>query len=682
MKTDSKHDSSPAPDRAKKTDDAVDFRREAPSESDVAALSGGKSGSSVLAWDELVRQQSADDEVDLGGSDVKIDSASDQDILREVLAGEKPPSKIIPRSGSDPEVMVDTPTPPNTPKMARAQPTETVREFPTAARGKAPTDTTKLTATRIEDDDDASFHIGVAPESAESSSILSSLGIKSSSADQSDASTGSRVDLLAHLRPKGGSGVISRKNLPAPPSAATGADAAQFGDEFSDDDQSSSVDLGSRPAVEMPFPLGIDSSVGSSVVATNPRIEAGSSLLSGDSAAVDLMASDEFNLYRQPGMSSVADALRGNSAHELPPTVPMTPLAMDRLLPWIGGSVVGLLVSALLFTGLYFGGIVRFESQELGKPIIRKDSAQQASANPGGDASQNAGYATLLAELNKQGLNPDKLDGIKQRLADADAAKVEATDARAKLTKTNEELQTVKADQEKQAQETQKLLKQVAQLNDQVQRAGAGTADSTKTAEQTRVAAQKALQEAEGKLAELRTQQEKKMAETARALEDRIRAETAEADAARKALAEFTHSLNLKLADANLVAANAKPTELLSAVEKALQRPTSAPVHVGSYDSLQADRLFSAGIRAYRDRDFAESEKQLAAAAKANERDARIRYMLGLARIQLGRNNDAQADFYAAAALERQYQPSPRDVDETLARLPVSDRSIVGQYRP
>jgi hypothetical protein len=681
MKTDSKHDSSPAPKRAKSTDDAIDFSREAPSESDVAALSGGKSGSSVLPWDELVRQQSADDEVDLGGNDVKIDSASDQDILREVLAGEKPPSKIIPRSGSDPEVMIDPSTPPTTPNDARgAQTTETVREFPTAAPGKAPLSAPKSSATRILDDDDASFHIGVVPESAESSSILSSLGIKSG-ADQSDASTGSRVDLLAHLRPKGGSGVISRKDLPAPSSTATNSDAAQFGDEFSDDDQSSSVDLGSRPTVEMPYPLGIDSSVGSSVVATNPRAGAGSSLVGEDSAAVDLMGTDEFNLYRQPGMSSVSDALRGNSAHELPPTVPMTPLTMDRLLPWIGGSVVGLLFSALLFTGLYFGGIVRFESQELGKPI-KTSFAQPASASPVVEGNQNAGYATLLAELDKQGLNPQNLDGLKQRLADADTAKAEAADARGKLTKANEDLQTVKADLVKQSQETQKLVKQVAQLNDEVQRSGAGTADNAKTAEQARVAAQKALQEAESKLAELRAQQEKKIAETARALEDRIKAEAAETDAARKALAEFTHSLNLKLADANLVAANAKPTELLSAVEKAIQRPASTPTHVGSYDSLQADRLFSAGIRAYRDRDYAESEKQLAAAAKANERDARIRYMLGLARVQLGRNNDAQADFYAASALERQYQPSPRDVDETLARLPVSDRSIVGQYRP
>ena len=85
--------------------------------------------------------------------------------------------------------------------------------------------------------------------------------------------------------------------------------------------------------------------------------------------------------------------------------------------------------------------------------------------------------------MNKQGLDPAKLDGLKQRLADADAAKTESTDALAKLSKANDELQTVKADQEKQAQETQKLLKQVAQLTDEVQR-GAGTSVSAKAAEQ------------------------------------------------------------------------------------------------------------------------------------------------------------------------------------------------------
>src|SRR5262249_5407738 len=154
------------------------------------ALSGGKSGSSVLTWDELVRQQNADDEVDLGsGPEIDIDSASDQDILRQALAGEKPPSKVIPRSGSHPEVVVDTPP---TANLSKAVPTtETVREFPTAAPGKPASDP-RLDATNLDDDDDGSFAIGGAPDSGESSSILSSLGIGPSSGTQSSASTGSR----------------------------------------------------------------------------------------------------------------------------------------------------------------------------------------------------------------------------------------------------------------------------------------------------------------------------------------------------------------------------------------------------------------------------------------------------------------------------------------------------------
>jgi len=138
--------------------------------------------------------------------------------------------------------------------------------------------------------------------------------------------------------------------------------------------------------------------------------------------------------------------------------------------------------------------------------------------------------------------------------------------------------------------------------------------------------------------------------------------------------------LSLKLSDANLLASNAKPADLLAGVDKALER--RAPVIHGNFDSLQGERLFSSGLRAYRDRDFGLAEQHLAAAIKANDRDARVHYLLGLARYQLGRQDEAQAEFYAAAALERQYLPSPREVDEIFARLPSPDRSVVGQYRP
>ena len=122
MSSESKHDAPLPRDRSPKSsaekpantvpeDESIDFSHRAVSEEGIPGLSGAKSGSSVLTWDELIRQQSADEQVELGAADsgVEFDSASDQDILREALSGEKPPSKVIPRSGSHPEVKVELP---------------------------------------------------------------------------------------------------------------------------------------------------------------------------------------------------------------------------------------------------------------------------------------------------------------------------------------------------------------------------------------------------------------------------------------------------------------------------------------------------------------------------------------------------------------------------------------------
>ena len=165
-------------------------------------------------------------------------------------------------------------------------------------------------------------------------------------------------------------------------------------------------------------------------------------------------------------------------------------------------------------------------------------------------------------------------------------------------------------------------------------------------------------------------------------MEGRFRAEAAEADAARKALAEFTHALNLKLADANLVAANAKPGELLSAVEKALQRPTNVSIQTSSFDSHQAEKYFGTGVRAYRDRDFAQAEQQLATRRQSQRSRCRGPLHARAGSRATGPAGRCPERFLRRRRAGRQFQPSPRDVDELLARLPVADRSIVGQYRP
>jgi hypothetical protein len=647
-------------------DESVDFRHHPASEESVSGLSGAKSGSSVLTWDELVRQQNADDQVELGASEsaVDFDAASDHDILREVLAGEKPPSKVIPRTKSHPELKVDV-IAGQVDATGPATKTNPPDPPPTAPIGIGSGHNPRVTP--VEDDDDASFHIGADTTSGDGSSILSSLGIDAGSFTQSgEMTSGSRVDLLAHLRPKAGA-----SNLPAPSDhfkSPPRDDEAQYGDEYADDDDSSAVDLGSREVVDMPYPLGVDSSVGSSVVGGRPHGEPLSSQSGGDSAAVDLLdPSNEFNLHRQPGMSSVVEALRGDSAHDLPPTVPMSPISRDRVVAWVGGSAMGLVASAAVFAVLYSTGLVRFSSDDLGKPVVGV-----TAKNP---AVQSPELAGELAAIRNQ-----YNDLEKKTAADAAAAKSQLADARAQSEKATQELQASTLEKEKLAGEARRLREQVEGLNQQANQGQGDFKALAKRNDDARIAAEKALKEAEDRIVRLTAAQQEKADAVAKAAQERVRAEAAEAATAKKALAEFQHALNLKLSDANLLAGNAKPADLLAGVDKALER--RAPVSHGNFDSLQAERFFSTGLRAYRDRDFGLAEQNLAAAVKANDRDARVHYLLGLARYQLGRQDEAQAEFHVAAALERQHSPTSREVDEIFARLPNSDRSVIGQYRP
>ena len=97
----------PKPPRPAPDDDAVDFNDDAPFDTNGSGAlsfhvsrSGPLSGSSVLPWSELVRQNDADADVEprppaANGAHDECDPASDADLLREVLAQEPPPSKII-----------------------------------------------------------------------------------------------------------------------------------------------------------------------------------------------------------------------------------------------------------------------------------------------------------------------------------------------------------------------------------------------------------------------------------------------------------------------------------------------------------------------------------------------------------------------------------------------------------
>jgi hypothetical protein len=432
----------------------------------------------------------------------------------------------------------------------------------------------------------------------------------------------------------------------------------------------------------MPFPLGVDSSVQSSTVAPGSPA---SSRAGRDSAAVDLMSeSNEFNIHRQPGMSSVIDNLRGDSGTELPATVPMTPVGLQRAAPWVGGGLIGFAASALAGLGLYYGVLA---PKKLDQPIATAPSSPVMTADKA-QAEELARvtkvHQELMDKLNKAGINPDRLASAPPRSTDSANLRQQAQELKASLDKTTAELEATKAEQTKLAAETKSQRDRIVQLNDQLKQvqSQAKPSDDAATIQRlrdARVAAESALKTAEDKLAGLERVQAEQAAKAAAAADERVAAEAARAAAATKRLSDFVKNLNQKLSDANLVASGAKPEELLAGVEAAVRRrPNPTPI----FDTLQADRLFASGLRDYRERDYAQAREALAAAVKANERDARIRYILGLALNHLGQSEAATAELRAAAALEQQHSPSPREVDEVLARLPQYDRAVIGRFRP
>src|SRR5437764_12732396 len=91
-------------------DDAIDFGQLEPVEEGASASvsftgrSGPKSGSSILTWQELVRQQDGE-HVDYERiANDGIDPDSDKDLLNKVLADEPPPSDIIYKDPSNLEM--------------------------------------------------------------------------------------------------------------------------------------------------------------------------------------------------------------------------------------------------------------------------------------------------------------------------------------------------------------------------------------------------------------------------------------------------------------------------------------------------------------------------------------------------------------------------------------------------
>ncbi len=118
----------------------------------------------------------------------------------------------------------------------------------------------------------------------------------------------------------------------------------------------------------------------------------------------------------------------------------------------------------------------------------------------------------------------------------------------------------------------------------------------------------------------------------------------------------------------------------LTAARAAAARVPGAPAATGN--PLLAEAYYGAGMRHYWSRRYAEAEKGFAEAAAADNQDARYFYFLGLARVELGKADDASADFERGARLEAEGRPGRPAISAALERVQGAGRQAVNRFRP
>ena len=99
-------------------------------------------------------------------------------------------------------------------------------------------------------------------------------------------------------------------------------------------------------------------------------------------------------------------------------------------------------------------------------------------------------------------------------------------------------------------------------------------------------------------------------------------------------------------------------------------------------DPEASERHYSAAVRLYWTRRYADAEKEVRQAIRSNDQDARYAYYLGLIRLAQGDRDGAQSAFRQAGRLEAQQRPPREVVSASLERLQGADRRLLNSYRP
>ncbi len=641
--------------------------------SGVLPGSGPLSGSSVLSWNDLVKQQSAagaDDE-DLPvyrGGDV-CDPDSDKDLLKQVLAdaAAAPPSDVIYKDPSNFEV----------PALPRSLADRPPAASPPAARAAAEDSAFILPPELIDPR---------APAAPEDSAVVGrhpgAGPAPSSHSGDIWVTESSRVDLLGEPPPALPASSLQRtEKIGGEPPILRPPDDPTLLHPYPPGGDDSAVELGSDPEIQLP-PLPESSHVRGRRRRPRPvRAKLPPEGPPPDSGTVDLAtASSEFELDLDEGQAPP------HTAHEsdaLPTTVPLVPAGRSRWASWLGAGLVGLGTGVAACAGLWYAGLTPDVG---GRPL-----PSVPAPTDGGDAAAAARYRDLADRLREAGIDPGDVPAAGERLARAAADAEAARQARADLERLRDLLQKAGlaatdlaalgerlSQAAAAAEEAKQARSKVEALTEQLRQARLAPEDLQRTIRQltaARAGAEGRLGAAEAELARTRDELARARAEAQAAAVD-LKAQLERVTADHRALAAFVADLTRRMQAARLVPAGATPAQLLAGLDRVLQPQPSA----AAPDPVHADRHYTAGVRAYYAGDFAGAERELAEAARMNDRDPRYLYFLGLARWKLGRADAADA-LRQGAELERQNLLNPGEVDASLERLPMDARRVINNYR-
>lgn len=354
--------------------DAIDFGDLPPAEGGSAALSrsqliGPLSGASIVSWAELLKARQAEEarqqaEIEKRGKPIDVDSESDQDLLHRFLAEEESfnPNPMVEEESVDLFSRPDSggPSDPSNPIPAElsgryrfprsdiASPSDVYRRDSFDAG--APTDQIGLPSK------------GPIP-SVDMTQLLSSLPRdrrppSDPTGPISDASILNRgpdsaIDLLdSPLSDFTNSAAQMSKTDEVPyagvPSDDEMADLGIFGEPTQ---ENSAVDLGSQAAIDLPFPMAVDSSIATAV--SRPISRRGQQY--EDSGAVDLVSVSREDTTNISPPRSQREPLRGapSSAGSL---VPQPAAAGGRAS--LGSGIAGAAAGIAVCAGLWISGAV------------------------------------------------------------------------------------------------------------------------------------------------------------------------------------------------------------------------------------------------------------------------------------------------------------------------------------